>query len=169
MRRVVRPAVAPLARRHQRLEGPPEDLGVDGALAPLALLLAHREAVARKDVIEERPEVVVAKAQRAVPPLERRTREQPTIEEGDAPEGPGRRGPRRDPRVQGPEEERIEEATMRLAATGHRAIEVTREKVGVAVEPPPRLQEGEEDQTRGGEQGELAPHLRRSTPPRPLA
>jgi hypothetical protein len=91
--------------------------------------------------------------------LEHRLAEQPAIEKWHG--AKGARGARSAAhrRVERAEPERQEHALMERAATRHARVELPREEGAVPVEPAFRLEKGEKEQARRGEEGKLAPLL----------
>ena len=160
LRRVVRPAVPPFARGHQRFEGAAKHLGVDRRFAPLALLLAGGEPISRQHVVEERAYFIVTESHRAIARFHGGAGKEPPVEEGHASEHARGSGTSRDGRVQCAEEEGFEKPTMRVTALDERGVEVPDEKVGVTIQPTARLQEGEKEESRRGEQGQFTTRFR---------
>src|SRR6185437_4537025 len=155
-RREKRASSPAFGRRHERFERAPEHLRIDRGLRPLDAFFACGETVLREDVVEERAVRVVSKGDGATGAFERRSGEQATIEKRNATEGAGCGGSLCGGCVERSEEERAEHPSFKTAAARHALFELSKQERAIAVQPSLRLEKGEKEKPRGGEEGELA-------------
>ncbi len=159
MRRVEGAARPAVARGHQRFEYAAEHLGIDRRFAPPIALFASGEAILHEQLAEHRTNCIIAEYDAAAATLERRSREQPAVQKGNAPELPSTGRAPRWTCVQGPEEQRQQNAAVVLAASQHAVGERALEKTRVAVQPTLRLEKGQEEQPGDAQHRQLRAHF----------